>query len=100
MTNPAATRAAAPVARLADLESRGSAEEEFAAVALPLEPLAMAIGVPVCATPVRSALRLVKYRAEPKPVRRAEGSVPRQSPRIGLGDVRIALRVGMRAAVC
>lgn len=33
-------------------------------------------------------------------MRRAEGRVPRHSPRIGLGEFRIALRVGIRAAVC
>lgn len=99
MTKPAATRAAAPVAKFADLDSFGSAEVEFAALSLPLG-LARAIGIPVCAKPCRSALRLVKYKAEPKPVRRAEGRVPRHSPRIGCGDERIVLRVGKRAAVC
>lgn len=42
---------------------------------------------------------MVKYRAEPKPVRRADGSVPRHSARIGLEEDRMVLIVGRRAAV-
>lgn len=44
-------------------------------------------------------MRMVKYRAEPNPVRRAEGRVPRHSARMGLEDDRMVLIVGRRAAV-
>lgn len=44
-----------------------------------------------------NAFKLEKYRAEPNPVRSAEGSVPRQRPRIGCGDARI-LRMVKRSA--
>lgn len=91
MTNPAATRATAPVARLAVFDSLGRAEEDFDAV-----ELARTIGVLAWATACRRALRLVKYKADPKPVRRAEGSVPRHNPRIGCGEERIVLSVGRR----
>lgn len=47
----------------------------------------------------RNALRLVKYRAEPKPVLRAEGSVPRHNPRIGAGEANILRIVGRREVV-
>lgn len=43
MTNPAETRAIAPVARLAVLESLGSAEEDFGAEAFAIGVLACAI---------------------------------------------------------
>lgn len=69
----------------------GRAEEDFGAVVL-----ARTIGVFAWAMVCRRALRLVKYKAEPKPVRRAEGRVPRQSPRIGFGEERIVWRVGTR----
>ena len=42
----------------------------------------------------------MKYRAEPKPVRRADGRVPRHRLRMGWGEERMVLRVGRRAAVC
>jgi len=38
----------------------------------------------------------VKYRAEPKPVRRAEGRVPRQRLVMGLGPLRMERRTGKR----
>lgn len=38
-------------------------------------------------------MRVVKYSADPKPVRRAEGSVPRHKPRIGCGEERIVWTV-------
>lgn len=93
MMNPAATRAAAPVARFPELESFGRAE------ILPPLFLATRIEEPFWANPCRRALRLVKYRADPKPVRSAEGRVPRHNPRIGFEEERMALRVGRRAAV-
>lgn len=93
MTNPAATRAAAPVARFPELESFGRAE-----VLTPLL-LATRIEEPFCTSPCRRALRLVKYKADPKPVRSAEGRVPRHNPRIGLEEERMVLSVGRRAVV-
>jgi len=38
----------------------------------------------------RMALRLVKYMAEPKPVRRADGTAPRQSAGMSCGAARIS----------
>lgn len=80
---------------MAQLESLGRADVEVLVMVL---VLGLASGV-VCATPCRRALRLVKYRAEPNPVRRAEGSVPRHRLRIGCGEARMVLRVGRRAEV-
>ena len=98
--------------RLAELESFGRAdkedEEEVAVVVLAtgvlappvlLSPLARRTGDPFCASPWRKALRMVKYRAEPKPVRSAEGRVPRHNARIGLEEESMVLIVGRRAAV-
>jgi hypothetical protein len=93
MTKPAATLATAPVVRLAVLDSLGRTEDDLA----PIAGLARASGL-LCATAWRNELRLVKYSADPKPVRRAEGSVPRHSPRIGFGEETIAFKVGRRAA--
>lgn len=93
ITKPAATLATAPVARLAVLESLGRTEDDLA----PITGLARAIGLD-CARAWRNALRLVKYSADPKPVRRAEGSVPRHNPRIGFGEEMIAFKVGRRDA--
>lgn len=104
MTNPAATRAAAPVAKLAELDNFGRADEAVAAAAalgvllLALWcPVARSMGLPLWARPWRRALRLVKYRAEPKLVRRAEGRVPRHRERMGFEDERMAFMVGRRA---
>jgi hypothetical protein len=44
----------------------------------------------------RSALRLVKYRAEPSPVRKAEGTVPRQRDRTAFGLFHISLNEARR----
>lgn len=97
--------------RLAELESFGRADkdEEEEVVVVPaarvlplpvlLSPLARRTGDPFCAIPWRKVLRMVKYRAEPKPVRSAEGRVPRHNARIGLEEERIVLIVGKRAAV-
>ena len=46
------------------------------------------------ATSWRRVERLVKYNAEPKPVRSAEGTVPRHSEVIGCGPARIERRTG------
>lgn len=75
------------------LESLGRTEDDLA----PITGLARAMGLD-CATAWRNALRLVKYSADPKPVRRAEGSVPRHNPRIGFGEEMIAFKVGRMAA--
>ena len=105
MTKPAATRATAPVTRFAECESFGRAEEELLLV-LPLRPgirsleeLLSARAAAAAALCLR-ALRLVKYSAEPKPVRRAEGRVPRHRLRMGCSEARMARRVGRRAEVC
>lgn len=103
--------------RLAELESFGRADEDEeevvvvvvvpAARVLPLPvlllllllPLARTAGDPFCASPWRKVLRMVKYRAEPKPVRSAEGRVPRHNAWIGLEEERMVFIVGNRAAV-
>lgn len=48
------------------------------------------------ATSCRRVFRDVKYNAEPKPVRRAEGTVPRHKDVTGLGPERIERRTGRR----
>ena len=40
--------------------------------------------------------RLVKYMAEPKPVRRADGTAPRQRAGMRLGAERISARAALR----
>src|SRR6266536_5559572 len=84
--NPAMVLATAPVTRFAVLDSFGRAEEPWLAVVPP----------ELAATPCLRAFKLEKYSAEPKPVRRADGMVPRQRPRNGCGEERIALSVGRR----
>lgn len=46
------------------------------------------------ATACRNALSEVKYKAEPKPVRIAEGVVPRHRFAIGFGEASIERRMG------
>lgn len=74
MMKPAHVRANAPVARFAVLLSFGS-ELECSA------PLAAALLLPAAARLAlcRNALRLEKYMADPKPVRRVLGNVPLQN---------------------
>ena len=48
------------------------------------------------ATTWRKELRVLKYKADPKPVRNAEGRVPRQSFATGFGDASIERRTGNR----
>lgn len=77
--NPASDRATAPVVRLATLESLGR-EEECVWLGV---PRSCVMGTRAWrrfewATCWRRAFKPVKYRAEPKPVRRADGNVPRQ----------------------
>ena len=84
---PAKTRAVAPVMRFWVFESLGRTELLRAAGLLrpdgdvgdpEMAALALLIEVWLFATSCRSVLKVVKYNAEPKPVRSAEGSVPRQ----------------------
>lgn len=87
-TIPADARAMAPVARFARFESLGS-EEEW-------------VGFPPCSTtPMErrrfdratfclKAFKPVKYMAEPRPVRRADGAVPRQKERMEFDDLEIS----------
>jgi hypothetical protein len=94
MTNPANVRAAAPVARLAVLDSLGRLL--LLLVALVFTPLAgfvLVLALPSGAAATRrlratrslNAFKLEKYNALPNPVRSALGSVPRQNWRIGCG---------------
>lgn len=46
------------------------------------------------ATACRKALNEVKYKAEPKPVRMAEGRVPRQRFATGFGEASIVRKMG------
>jgi hypothetical protein len=89
MTKPAATRAAAPVARFALWESLGSAEDPFPIFFTSASYLVSDVEAKL----VRNALSDVKYNAEPRPVRSAEGRVPRQRFRTGLGEDRIVFTV-------
>ena len=73
--NPAEALAIAPVVKFARFDSFGR-EDDVGSFPFSTTPI-------VCrrfdrATCWRKALRLVKYIADPNPVRRAEGSVPRQ----------------------
>ncbi len=67
----------APVARLAMFDSRGSEEDESIPGVWRVAP-DKAIMLKL-ATRCRRALRVEKYRADPKPVRITDGSVPRHS---------------------
>lgn len=94
---PAKTRAVAPVRRLPVEESLGRTEEEEVLVGEGVGRLyALDFRAVLLATNWRSVLRDVKYRAEPKPVRRAEGRVPRHSEVIGCGELRMERRTGRR----
>lgn len=97
MMKPAAVRATAPVSRFAVCDSLGKAEEEEEEELL-LLPASAAAG-PRRATSWRSAFRDVKYKADPKPVRRADGSVPRHNERIGFGEEMMARTVAESEAV-
>ena len=48
------------------------------------------------ATNCLSVFKLVKYSADPKPVRRADGRVPRHSDVMGCGPLRIERRTGSK----
>lgn len=92
-TNPAEALAMAPVVRFARFESLGREEEWVGTAVLSAAPMVSRRFER--ATFCRKALRPVKYIAEPKPVRRAEGRVPRQNEERPPGDwaiERIVLR--------
>lgn len=84
---PAKTRAVAPVMRFCTFDSFGRTELLFEIVA----PFARGLAE-VFATIWRRELSDVKYRADPKPVRRAEGTVPRQRLAMGWGPERMDRR--------
>ena len=104
MMKPAKVRATAPVTKLSMLEVFGRAELEAALLlGLPSASPSFAVFVAfflatAAAAPrfVRRELRALKYKAEPKPVRSALGTVPRQNWRIGEGPDAISRIVAAR----
>ena len=82
-TNPAPDLATAPVLRFARFDSLGRLLEWVCFAAGSRTP--MRNSTFERATWLRSALREVKYMADPKPVRSAEGRVPRQKERMEEG---------------
>lgn len=96
-TNPAEVLAIAPVVRFARFDSFGSAEDDDGTAVAP-STTPMLLSRFERATFCRSALRLVKYSADPKPVRSADGAVPRQKPRMALGPDRISRKEARREA--
>lgn len=84
MMKPAAVRAIAPVKRLAVCESLGREEDDDDIYVFAALLLSRRAAGPRRATSVRNAFSEVKYRADPKPVRRAEGRVPRHNERMGV----------------
>ena len=89
---PANTRAEAPVKRFCAEESFGRT------LLLPPGPrIGAAIDLALLlATSWRKVFRLVKYSAEPKPVRSADGTVPRHNEAIGRGPDNIDRSTGNR----
>jgi hypothetical protein len=85
---PAKTRAEAPVKRFWVEESFGRTLLEVVVAPVVREVL--------FATSWRMVERVVKYSAEPKPVRSAEGTVPRHSELMGCGPERMERRTGRR----
>lgn len=59
-------------------------------------PAAIDVLAALLATTCLRVLSVVKYSAEPNPVRRADGTVPRHRLYTGLGPVRIVRRTGRR----
>ena len=92
--NPADALAIAPVVRFARFDSLGRAEEYVGT--LPFSNTPIERSKFERATFCRKAFRLVKYIADPKPVRRAEGKVPRQKDWMELGDREISRMVARR----
>lgn len=81
---PAEALAIAPVVRFARLDNFGSDEEYVGPE--PFPPTTTGRRRSELATCCRRAFKPVKYNAEPNPVRRVEGAVPRQNDRIPLGE--------------
>ena len=75
--NPAEALAIAPVVRFARLDNLGRAEEYVGTPPFSNTPIER--NRFERATFCRKAFKLVKYIADPKPVRSAEGKVPRQN---------------------
>ena len=94
--NPAPALAMAPVVRFARFESLGRAEEWLGRLLLvaPRERRRFE-----CATFCRKAFSVVKYIADPNPVRRAEGSVPRQKEKMEFEDFEIS-RIEASSELC
>ena len=96
-TKPANTRAVAPVSMFCVFDNFGRT-----LLLLGMTPSAiLKLVVPssfawLLATTWRRELRVLKYNADPKPVRKAEGRVPRQSFATGFGDASIERRTGRR----
>jgi len=88
---PAEARATAPVVRFARFESLGSEEEWLGFPCLSTAP--MEASRFERATFCRRAFNAVKYIADPKPVRRAEGRVPRQKDKIEVEELEISRMV-------
>jgi hypothetical protein len=108
MMNPTLARAIAPVVRFAVFDSLGNAEECFAAASPPLIVVAVGV-VTACvvtsplddntldwATYCLNPLRLEKYKADPTPVRSAEGNVPRHNCLNGFGPLAISRTVPVK----
>lgn len=91
---PAEALAMAPVVRLARLDSFGSDEEWLGSPFLSAAP--SDLRRLECATFWRKAFNPVKYMADPKPVRRADGNVPRQKDLIEFGLLDISRIVASR----
>lgn len=92
--NPADVLAMAPVVRFARFDSFGKADECVGTLPLSKTPIDLRRFERI--TFWRRAFKLVKYIADPKPVRRAEGAVPRQKDRIELEDFDISRKVSRR----
>lgn len=88
---PADARATAPVVRFARFESLGSEEEWLGFPFLSTAP--MEASRFERATFCRRVFSAVKYIADPKPVRRAEGRVPRQKDKIEVEELEISRMV-------
>lgn len=94
-TKPADVLAIAPVVRFAKFDNFGSADDVDGSTLVPSTTPIFRSRVER-ATCCLSALRLVKYRADPKPVRRADGAVPRQKPQMAFGPAKISRNEALR----
>ena len=91
---PADALAIAPVVRFARFDSLGRAEEYVGTPPFSNTPIERSRFER--ATFCRRAFKLVKYIADPNPVRRAEGMVPRQNDWMLFGDREISRMVASR----